>query len=163
MGAIALFDWIVIVVYLLGITGLGLWASKKVHSSTSLFIGDRQFGKWMMTFHSFGTGTHSDQAVGVAAKAYTTGASGIWYQWLWLFVTPFYWLIAPIFRRMRAVTVGEYFEVRYGSSVAVLFAAVRITLWTTLRRWVRGPRTGSLRSNRAPPGSNWRRAGHPRR
>ncbi|MEE3042315.1 MAG: sodium:solute symporter family protein [Candidatus Latescibacterota bacterium] len=124
MGAIALFDWIVIVVYLLGITGLGLWASKKVHSSTSLFIGDRQFGKWMMTFHSFGTGTHSDQAVGVAAKAYTTGASGIWYQWLWLFVTPFYWLIAPIFRRMRAVTVGEYFEVRYGSSVAVLFAAV---------------------------------------
>ncbi|MBT4097865.1 MAG: sodium:solute symporter family protein, partial [Gemmatimonadetes bacterium] len=124
MSAIALFDWCVIVVYLLGITGLGLWASKKVHNSNSLFIGDRQFGKWMMTFHSFGTGTHSDQAVGVAAKAYTTGASGIWYQWLWLFVTPFYWLIAPIFRRMRAVTVGEYFEIRYGPSVAVLFAAV---------------------------------------
>ena len=124
IGAITSFDWLVITVYLLGITGLGLWASRKVHSSSSLFMGDRQFGKWMMMFHTFGTGTHSDQAVGVAAKAYTTGASGIWYQWLWLFVTPFYWLIAPIFRRMRAVTTGEYFEARYGSSVAVLFALV---------------------------------------
>ena len=124
MSAITSFDWLVITVYLLGITLLGLWASRKVHSASSLFMGDRQFGKWMMMFHTFGTGTHSDQAVGVAAKAYTTGAAGIWYQWLWLFVTPFYWLIAPIFRRMRAVTTGEYFQARYGSSVAVLFALV---------------------------------------
>ncbi len=126
MSAITLFDWVVIILYLIGITCLGLWASRKVHSSSSLFIGDRQFGKWLMTFHTFGTGTHSDQAVGVAAKAYSTGAAGIWYQWLWLFVTPFYWVIAPIFRRMRAVTVGEYFEARYGGSVAVLFAVVGI-------------------------------------
>jgi len=119
-------DWVVIVVYLLGITLIGFWAVRKVRSTASYFIGDRKFGKVMMAFFMFGSGTHSDQAVSVAAKTYRSGASGIWYQWLWLFVTPFFWLIAPFFRRMRAVTTGDYFEIRYGRSVSGLYAAMGI-------------------------------------
>jgi Na+/proline symporter len=126
MLGLELIDWMVIVVYLAGITFIGLWAVRKVHSSTSFFIGDRKFGKVMMAFFMFGSGTHSDQAVSVAAKTYSRGASGIWYQWLWLFVTPFFWLIAPFFRRMRAVTTGDYFEVRYGRSVSGLYAVMGI-------------------------------------
>jgi Na+/proline symporter len=126
MLGLELIDWIVIVIYLLAITFVGLWAVKKVRSSASFFIGDRKFGKVMMAFFMFGSGTHSDQAVGVAAKTYSSGASGIWYQWLWLFVTPFFWLIAPFFRRMRALTTGDYFEVRYGRSVSGLYAVMGI-------------------------------------
>ena len=126
MLGLELIDWIVIVIYLLGITAVGLWAVKKVRSSASFFIGDRKFGKVMMAFFMFGSGTHSDQAATVASKTYTSGASGIWYQWLWLLVTPFFWVIAPFFRRMRAVTTGDYFEVRYGRSVGGLFAAMGI-------------------------------------
>ena len=124
MLGVSLVDWIVIIVYLVGITIIGLWAVRKVRSSTIFFIGDRKFGKVMMAFLMFGTGTHSDQAVSVAAKTYHSGASGIWYQWLWLFVTPFFWLIAPFFRRMRAVTTGDYFEIRYGRSVSGLYAVM---------------------------------------
>ncbi len=58
------------------------------------------------------------------SKTYVSGASGIWYQWLWLFATPFYWLLAPLFRRMRAVTTADYLFKRYDQSVAVLFALV---------------------------------------
>jgi SSS family transporter len=126
MLGLELVDWIVIAVYLLGITFVGLWAVKKVRSSASFFIGDRKFGKVMMAFFMFGSGTHSDQAVGVAAKTYHSGASGIWYQWLWLLVTPFFWLIAPFFRRMRAVTTGDYFEARYSRSVSGLYAVMGI-------------------------------------
>ena len=126
MLGLELIDWLVIVIYLLGITFVGFWAVKKVRSSASFFIGDRKFGKVMMAFFMFGSGTHSDQAVSVAAKTYSVGASGIWYQWLWLFVTPFFWLIAPFFRRMRAVTTGDYFEVRYGRSVSGLYAVMGI-------------------------------------
>ncbi len=117
-------DWAIIILYLLGITAIGLWATRKVRSSTSFFIGDRKFGKVMMAFFMFGAGTHSDQAVGVAAKTYQAGASGIWYQWQWLFPTPFFWLIAPIFRRMRAVTTADFFEARYGRSVGALYAVM---------------------------------------
>jgi len=117
-------DWVIILGYLVGITVIGTWAVRRVKSASSYFISDRKFGKVLMMFFTFGTGTHSDQAVSVCAKTYRAGASGIWYQWLWLFVTPFFWLIAPIFRRMRAVTTGDYFDARYGRSVAVLFALV---------------------------------------
>ncbi len=115
-------DWLVIVGYLAGVTIIGVFAAKRVKSAASFFIGDRKFGKIMMMFFTFGAGTHSDQAVSVAAKTYRAGASGIWYQWLWLFVTPFFWVITPMFRRMRAITTGDYFNARYDRSVAGLFA-----------------------------------------
>jgi len=124
MFGVNIIDWLMIGIYLVGIMLVGVWAVKKVKSSTSFFMGDRKFGKIMMIFFMFGTGTHSDQAVGVAAKTYRSGASGIWYQWLWMFSTPFFWLIAPIFRRMRAVTTGDYFEIRYNASVSGLFALI---------------------------------------
>jgi len=126
MLGIEVFDWMVIIAYLVGITFVGLWAVKKVRSTASFFMGDRKFGKIMMAFFMFGSGTHSDQAVSVASKTYSSGVSGIWYQWLWLFVTPFFWLIAPFFRRMRALTTGDYFEVRYGRSVSGLYAVMGI-------------------------------------
>ena len=117
-------DWLVIAGYLVGITLIGVWAFRRVKSAASFFISDRKFGKIMMMFFTFGAGTHTDQAVAVAAKTYRVGISGIWYQWLWLFCTPFYWLLAPLFRRMRAVTTGDFFNARYGRSVSVLYALV---------------------------------------
>jgi SSS family transporter len=116
-------DILVLIVYFFGITAIGVWAARKVRDSSDFFM-PRRFGKFMMIMFSFGSGTHSDQAVGVASKSYTNGLSGIWYQWLWLPVTPFYWLIAPIFRRFRAITTANVFEARFNPSVAVLFAFV---------------------------------------
>ena len=115
-------DWLVVAAYLAGITLIGVWASRRVRSAASFFVSDRRSGYLLMIFFSFGAGTHSDQAVGVAAKSFTSGASGIWFQWLWLPVTPFYWAIAPIFRRTRAVTTSDYFDFRYNSSVGALYA-----------------------------------------
>ncbi|MBN2477409.1 MAG: sodium:solute symporter family protein [Pirellulales bacterium] len=117
-------DWLVIVAYLAAITVIGTWAVRKVKSSASFFISDRSSRKLLMIFFNFGTGTHSDQAVSVARQTYRNGASGIWVQLLWIFSTPLYWLIAPLFRRMRAVTTSDYFEARYDKSTAVLYALV---------------------------------------
>ncbi len=60
----------------------------------------------------------------MASKTFTNGLSGIWYQWLWLFASPFYWLIAPVMRRFRAYTTADVFEARFSRSVAMLFALV---------------------------------------
>ncbi len=116
-------DLLVLMFYFVIITAIGFWASKKIKSSADFFM-PRRFGKAMMIMHTFGTGTHSDQAVSVASKSFSNGLSGIWYQWLWLPVTPFYWLIAPLFRRFRAITTSDVFEARFSPSVAMLFAFV---------------------------------------
>ena len=86
----------------------------------------RKFSKPVMIMYAFGTGTASDQAVLVAAATFKNGLSGIWYQWLWLFATPFYWIIAPIMRRFRAITTADVYELRYDRGVARLFAAFGI-------------------------------------
>ena len=116
-------DIVVLVVYFIGITLIGAWAARRVRNMGDFFM-PRTFGKTMLVTHAFGTGTHSDQAVGVASKTFTSGLSGIWYQWLWLFCTPFYWLIAPMMRRFRAITVSDVFVLRYGKSVGMLFAVI---------------------------------------
>ena len=118
-------DATVVVVYLIGVTVLGIWAGRLVKNMGDFFM-PRRFGKAMMITHAFGTGTASDQAVVVAAETFRSGASGIWWQWLWLPATPFYWLIAPIMRRLRAVTTADVYELRFDRSVAVLFSTVGI-------------------------------------
>ena len=126
MNHITGWDWLVIAAYLAAVTAIGLHAARKVKSSASFFISDRQFGKLFMIFLGFGAGSHADQAVSVAAKSYRAGASGIWYQWLWLFVTPFYWLTPLVVRRMRIITMADYYQNRFDRSVSVLNAAVGI-------------------------------------
>jgi len=93
------FDLIVVLVYLLGIGALGVYQATKIKSSGDYFAGGRKFSKWLMVMHSLGTGTHADDPVGVTGAAYQHGLSGIWYTFVYLFVTPFYWIVAPFFRR----------------------------------------------------------------
>jgi len=118
-------DIFVLLLYLLGLVAIGIWSAKKIKTSADFFM-PRRFGKVMMVMFSFGAGTHSDQAVSVASKSFTNGLSGIWYQWLWLPVTPFYWLIASVFRRFRAITTADVFKARFNQSVAMLYAVVGI-------------------------------------
>ncbi len=125
MSGIHPVDAIVLIVYLIGITLLGSWMARGVTSMADYFM-PRRFGKATMIMHAFGTGTASDQAVTVASATVKDGLSGIWYQWMWLFSTPFYWIIAPIMRRFRAVTTADVYELRYDRSVSVLFAVVGI-------------------------------------
>ncbi|MDH4238637.1 MAG: sodium:solute symporter family protein [Phycisphaerae bacterium] len=123
MFGLKLADIVVLGLYLLGMAAIGVWSAKKIKKAADFFM-PRRFGKAMMVMFAFGAGTHSDQAVGVASKSYSIGLSGIWYQWLWLPCTPFYWLIAPVMRRFRAITTGDVFEARYSRSVAMLYAVI---------------------------------------
>lgn len=126
-------DWTALAAYFILITFLGVWTARKVSDTTDFFMAGRRFGKTFMVFFAFGAGTSGNDAVGVSAKTYTNGLSGIWWQWLWLFCTPFYWIIAPVMRRMRCLTTGDYFETRYNGSVSGLYSVVAIlTLTVTI-------------------------------
>src|SRR3954454_19825301 len=118
-------DALVLLGYLLGTTALGVWAGRRSRTVAEYFM-PRRFSKPVMIMYAFGTGTASDQAVVVASATFQNGLAGIWYQWLWLFATPFYWMIAPIMRRFRAITTADVFELRFDRSVANLFAALGI-------------------------------------
>src|SRR5260370_31108887 len=94
LGPIA---WIVTISFLAGIAVIGWLAGRGVKRTESYFLGDRRFSKWLMISQSFGVGTHAEMPVSLAGAVYSIGLSGIWYQLKNLFVTPFYWLFAPLF------------------------------------------------------------------
>jgi len=122
MLGISYIDWLVLVLYFIDITSLGVWTYKKIKSPADYFMGNRRFGKILMIAQAFGVGTHTDQPVSVTGASYTNGLAGIWYQWMWLFATPFFWIISPIYRRLRYVTMADFFHERYGKSLAIFYA-----------------------------------------
>ncbi len=117
-------DWIAVAVYLSGITFVGLATRTTIRTREDFFMAGRRFGKVLMMFHSFGAGTHTDQAVAVSGASYRNGISGIWVQWQWMFTTPFYWLLAPVFRRSRCLTTADVYRERFGQPASVLFTTV---------------------------------------
>jgi Na+/proline symporter len=118
---IAPLDWAVLIVYFIVIVGIGLLAASRVRHTGEYFLGARRFGPWVMIGQSFGVGTHAEMPVVLAGAVYNIGASAIWYQWKNLFITPLYWLMAPVFRRVRRTTMAEFTEDRYGPAIGAIY------------------------------------------
>ena len=115
MFGLSIIDIIVIVLYFVVIIWLGVRASRRIKGEEDFFLGGRKFGKLTSTFASFGQATSADGPAGVATTTFTNGASGIWSALLMLFVTPLFWITSPWLRRLRIITMGDFFHERYGS------------------------------------------------
>jgi len=116
--------WIVLILYFAGMLLMGWWSKRGIASQEGYLLGNRRFGVPMMVMHAFGAGTHPGNAAGVMSQTVESGASGIWVSWMWMFATPFYWIIAPIVRRMRCLTLADFFEERFGKSASILYIIV---------------------------------------
>ena len=121
-------DWIVLACYFVAILVIGIWSATKVTNAADFFMGGRRFGKFFMMFFAFGSGTSSDQAITVVAGTWRTGLAGIWWQFLWLPATPFYWIIAPVLRRIRALTTADFFGSRFSPATAILYSVYGIVI-----------------------------------
>jgi len=108
-------DYVVLVAYFTGMAGIGVWAMRRVKRQEDYFLGGRTFGKLLQTFAAFGAGTGSSDPVNTARTTFTGGLSGMWSIMSWLFVTPFYWITGVWYRRMRHLTLGDWFVERYES------------------------------------------------
>jgi solute:Na+ symporter, SSS family len=116
-------DYIVLFIYFGSMAGIGLWVMRSVKKQEDYFMGGRQFGKLFQTFAAFGAGTGSADPVNTARGTFANGMSGMWGVMYWLFVTPIYWITAVWYRRMRCLTLGDWFVERYESKrIGVAYA-----------------------------------------
>ena len=123
---ISTLDIIVIAVYLIAVLGLGLYQARKIKTSGDYYAGGRKFNKFYLMMHALGTATHADEPLSVIGGAYQKGIAGIWYTYLFLPLTPIFWLIAPYIRRTRFVTTADFFRYRYDASLAVLYSVIGV-------------------------------------
>ncbi len=118
-------DIIVMLLYFGVIIYIGIRASFKVKNQEDYLLGGRKFGKLTSTFASFGQATSADGPAGVATTTFNNGAAGIWSSLLMLFVTPLFWITAPWLRRLRILTMGDFYLERYGSKkMAATYALI---------------------------------------
>lgn len=108
-------DYAMLVVYLLLMIAIGIRTMGRNKTQDDFFLGGRSFGKLLQTFAAFGAGTGAQDPIMVGRTVWTSGLSGVWSAMLWLFVTPMYWITATWYRRMRHLTLGDWFVERYES------------------------------------------------
>ena len=115
MFGLPLIDIIVTILYFSVMLGIGFWASRRISNQEDYFLAGRRFGKLIQTFAAFGQATSADNAVGTTTTTFNNGIAGIWSSMLYLFATPLYWVCTHWPRRMRILTIGDYFEERFDS------------------------------------------------
>src|SRR5438132_431094 len=119
-------DLIIVILYLLAVLGLGLYQALKIRTTGDYYAGGRKFNKFYLMMHALGTASHADEPVSVIGGAYEKGLSGIWYTYLYLPLTPIFWLLAPYVRRTRFVTMADFFRARYDGSLALLYSIMGV-------------------------------------
>lgn len=117
-------DIIVICAYFGMVIFIGFWAMRRISNQEDYFLAGRKFGKFIQTFAAFGQATSTDSAIGVSTTTFKNGAAGIWSTLNILFATPIYWITSPWYRRMRMLTLGDFFEERYRSKPLAGFYAI---------------------------------------
>ena len=116
-------DLLVLAIYFGVMIAIGVYSSRLVKEQEDYFMGGRSFGKLLQTFAAFGAGTGSSDPVNTSRTTFTGGMSGMWSVMYWLFVTPVYWISAVWYRRMRSLTLGDWFVERYESkAIGVAYA-----------------------------------------
>src|SRR5690606_55079 len=108
-------DYLVLLGYFAVMIGIGIYSSMRIKGQEDFFMGGRSFGKRIQTFAAFGAGTGSSDPVNTGRTTFTSGMSGMWSVMYWLLVTPFYWIAGVWYRRMRHLTLGDWFVERYDS------------------------------------------------
>lgn len=110
-----LMDYVVLVGYFVAMIVIGVACALRIKKQEDFFMGGRGFGKLLQTFAAFGAGTGAQDPINVGRTTWTSGLSGVWSALMWLFVTPFYWIFGVWYRRMRHITLGDWFVERYES------------------------------------------------
>ena len=108
-------DYIVLAGYFVLMAVIGILSMLTIKRQEDFFMGGRRFGKLLQAFAAFGAGTGSSDPINTARTTFTDGLSGIWSIMSWLFCTPFYWIAGVWYRRMRHLTLGDWFVERYES------------------------------------------------
>jgi solute:Na+ symporter, SSS family len=125
MFGLSLVDILVILVYFSVTIAIGFWSMRRIKDQEDYFLAGRRFGKFIQTFAAFGQATSASTAISATTTTMANGAAGIWSTLNYVFGTPVYWLTAAWYRRLRLLSMGDFFEDRYGSkSMGAVYALI---------------------------------------
>jgi SSS family solute:Na+ symporter len=111
---LAVIDWAIVAAYVGVILAIGFWSLRRIRDAGGFLLGNRKLGTGMMIASTFAGGINANHPVSVAANTYTNGLSGMWLSLAYILATPMFWMWPPALRRLRIVTMVDFFRMRYG-------------------------------------------------
>ncbi len=124
-------DWIVIVVYLTAMLGIGLYfyMREKRGSTSDFFVGGRTIPFWAAGISLYATNVSSISFIAIPAKAFETNwqylannliaVVGLMFVAVW---------IVPLLRRLDLMSVFSYLETRFHPAIRMLASALCIAM-----------------------------------
>lgn len=118
-----------LIVYSIGVVGLGVWTARFVRSSSAFFVAGRSLGPGLVFASMLAANIGAGATVGVASLAYRDGISAWWWSGsaglgslvFAFWVAPRLWRLA---KEHDFYTTGDYLEFRYGPTVRAVAAAL---------------------------------------
>ncbi len=122
-------DWFVLIVYLAGMLGIGLYFYTKhaQGSKSDFFLGGRSIPFWAAGISLYASNASSISYIAVPAKAFATNWNylvsnlivvlGLVFVAIW---------IVPLLRRLNLMSIFQYLETRFHPSIRVLSSALFI-------------------------------------
>lgn len=124
-----LIDIIVILAYFAVVLWIGFRSMKRIKNTEDYFLAGRRFGKSIQTFAAFGQGTSAESAVSTTTMVSTNGAAAIGMNIVNGVATmPIFWMTTMWYRRLRYISLAEFFTERYNSKPMAGFYAITQTL-----------------------------------
>lgn len=112
-----LIDWAVIATYVAVILLIGWRARRRIRDAGGFLLGNRKLSTGMMIASTFAGGINANHPVSVSANTYVHGLSGMWLSLAYILATPVFWMWPPVLRRLRLVTMVDFFRMRYGRAM----------------------------------------------
>jgi len=121
-------DWIIIIVYLLGLVGMSIYLGRGQKSQDDYYVGNRNIPWWAVGISTMATQTSAISFISIPAFVALKDGGGLtWLQYelavplAMILVMVF---LIPYFRQLNLVSVYEYLELRFGPSVRNLVSGV---------------------------------------
>jgi SSS family transporter len=124
-------DWLVIVVYLAAMVGIGLYfyLREKRNSTSDFFVGGRSIPFWAAGVSLYATNTSSISFIAIPAKAFETNWQYLTNNLIAILGLVFVaiWIV-PLLRRLDLMSVFSYLETRFHPAIRMLASALCILM-----------------------------------
>ena len=123
-------DWIIMVIYMIGMIGMSWWLGRKQTDAGSYYLGGNNLSWWSIGISTMATQCSTNSLLGAPAFIITTGLLWLQYEFavpvamvlIMIFLLPFY-------RKLNLISIYEYLERRFDvgtrTILSVLFQFLR--------------------------------------
>lgn len=121
MAVLTAIDWVVLVVYLVGIVGFGVWVGRDTKHMSDFFLAGRDVQWWAAGLSVMATQISAITFVGTTGQAYTKGMGILaMYFGLPIAMVVLSLTLVPFFYRSGVFTAYEYLEKRFDARTRTL-------------------------------------------